>query len=381
MAKGVEDTLMYTYNSFIGHNEVGDSPERFGMAVDAFHQAMQYRQRHWPLAQNTTATHDTKRGEDVRARLNVLTDLADEWLAEVQQWQQMNVDLKQENSPDANDEYLIYQNLLGAYPMPGEPEDDFPNRFRLYLEKALQEAKRHTTGWVVEDEYHTGVKAFTNRLLDQQGPFWARFARFHQRIADFGIVNSLVQVMLKMTCPGVPDIYKGGEGWDLSLVDPDNRRSVDFASRKQWLSDTRLYQGPNEAVWSELWSRRFSGQIKFYLTYVLLHERQKNADLFIKGSYLPLSVTGTYSKHIMAFARQHDQNWYVVIVPLHASRLCREQSTNVVSLNWNDTRVKLPVDAPASWTNCLTGEPGTGKDGIFVQAVLRQVPVALLRLE
>jgi (1->4)-alpha-D-glucan 1-alpha-D-glucosylmutase len=393
MAKGVEDTLMYTYNAFIGHNEVGDSPERFGMPVEAFHQAMQYRQRHWPLAQNTTATHDTKRGEDVRARLNVLTDLADEWLAEVQQWQQMNASLNVNDSlgrsksrtsagvvdsPDANDEYLIYQNLLGAYPMPGQDEDDFPNRFRLYLEKALQEAKRHTTGWVVEDDYHAGVKTFTDQLLDYKGSFWQRFAQFHEQIAGFGIVNSLTQVMLKMTCPGVPDIYQGGEGWDLSLVDPDNRRPVNFTKRQQWQTDL-LARQPDDAIWADLWTHRFDGRIKFWLTHTLLHERQKNAEVFLKGSYVPLTVNGAYRDNLIAFARHHGRIWYMVVVPLHTARLCREQNADILSLDWKDTHINLPANAPVAWTNCLTGELSGEQMGIRVQTLLRQVPVALLR--
>ncbi len=179
MAKGVEDTLLYTYNAFIAHNEVGDAPERHGMSPDDFHAIMQDRQQHWPLAMNTTSTHDTKRGEDVRARLNVLPDLADEWLAEAKQWLQI---LSDENTgdetyvgiPDANDAYFMLQNMIGAYPMPsvdspGEGDDEFKNRFGLYMEKALQEAKRHTTGWMVEETYHEGVRRFIYADVRQGG--------------------------------------------------------------------------------------------------------------------------------------------------------------------------------------------------------------------
>ncbi|GAB2585378.1 malto-oligosyltrehalose synthase [Spirosoma areae] len=381
MAKGVEDTLLYTYNCFIGHNEVGDSPERFGLAVDGFHQAMQDRQRQWPLAQNTTATHDTKRGEDVRARLNVLTDLPHEWVAELKHWQQLTKPFKENNAPDANDEYLIYQNLLGAYPMPGQDEDDFPNRFRQYLEKALQEAKRHTTGWVVEGDYHAGVRWFTDNLLNQQSPFWARFRAFHHEIADFGVTNSLGQVMLKFTCPGVPDVYQGGEGWDLSFVDPDNRRPVDFAKRQLWLTDLTARQQLGENLWLDLWQHRFDGRVKFWLTHALLHERQKNALLFAEGAYVPVSVEGAYRDFILAFSRQHNTVWYVVIVPLHMAQLCREQTKAVLDLDWSDTRVSLPANAPTAWTDCLSGVAGNGDKKVFVQSVLRQLPVALLRIE
>ena len=382
MAKGVEDTLMYTYNCFIGHNEVGDSPERFGMPVDAFHRAMQHRQQHWPMAQNTTATHDTKRGEDVRARLNVLTNLAGEWLVEVKHWQQLNQDVSGEL--DANDEYLIYQNLLGAYPMPGQDEDDFPNRFRLYLEKALQEAKRHITDWTIDETYHEQSRILINRLLDRKGPFWTRFQPFQTKIADFGVVNSLVQVILKFTCPGVPDLYQGGEGWDLSLVDPDNRRPVDFATRQQWLEELTTYQQSDKDATTpnrlnELWQHRFDGRIKFWLTHRLLQERQQNTTLFANGQYIPLVVEGAFSKYIIAFARQHEQRWYVVIAPLHTAQLCQQQGKDIRSLDWKNTCILLPDSAPASWTNQLTGESGNGH-AIPVQTIFEQLPVALLRL-
>ncbi len=381
MAKGVEDTLLYTYNCFVGHNEVGDSPERFGMSVEAFHQAMQDRQQHWPLAQNTTSTHDTKRGEDVRARLNVLTDLADEWLGEVRYWQELNRRLKRVDAPDLNDEYLIYQNLLGAYPMPETDEDDFPNRFQRYLEKAMQEAKRHTVGWVVEDTYQSDVRAFTDQLLDLDGPFWKRFKDFHRKIADFGIVNSLTQLVLKFTCPGVPDVYQGGEGWDLSLVDPDNRRPVHFPTRQQVLTDlTARQQSGDSTIWTDLWQHRFDGRIKLWLTHTLLQERQQQATLFLEGDYVPLTIEGIYSDQVLAFARQHDQTWYVVGVPLRVAQLCRQQNCDVQKLNWENTRIRLPKSAPSTWTNSLSGQTGNSDGGILVQTIFGPLPVALLQL-
>lgn len=376
MAKGVEDTLMYTYNCFMGHNEVGDSPERFGMSVDEFHQTMQDRQQQWPLAQNTTATHDTKRGEDVRARLNVLTTLADEWLTEVQHWQQLTDHVRGEL--DHNDEYLIYQNLLGAYPMPGQPEDDFPNRFRLYLEKAMQEAKRHTTSWIIDEDYHADIKSFTDFVLDKEGPFWKRFNQFYSRIADLGIINSLAQVLLKFTCPGVPDVYQGGEGWDLSLVDPDNRRPVDYTLREQWLSDIPAGAISPDSL-TTLWEQRFDGRIKFWLTHRLLQERQQKHALFAEGEYIPLPIEGPLAVHVMAFARHYQQSWFVVIVPLHSALLCRQQGKDILSLDWQNTRVILPANAPISWTNPLTGATGSGPE-LLIQTVFKQLPLALLQL-
>ena len=278
---------------------------------------------------------------------------------------------------DHNDEYLIYQNLLGAYPMPGQDEDDFPNRFRQYLEKALQEAKRHITSWTIDEGYHVDIRAFTDYVLDKKGPFWPRFQAFQQEMADFGVVNSLAQVLLKLTCPGVPDVYQGSEGWDLSLVDPDNRRPVDYEKRQQWLDEMAGDVGANHL--DELWQNRFDGRIKFWLTHQLLRARQQNPTLFAEGQYIPLTVAGEYAKHIIAFARQHEQDWYVVVAPLHTAQLCRQQNKDVCGLDWKNTQIMLPDNAPSTWTNQLTGATGNGRT-ISVQTVFEQIPAALLRL-
>lgn len=371
MAKGVEDTLMYTYNRFIGHNEVGDSPGRFGLAVDVFHQTMQERQAQWPLSMNGLSTHDTKRGEDARARLNVLTALPDEWLAEVRQWMVMNAELKTNGRPDVNDEYFIYQSLVANYTMPtgtGESvtmpdptDDNFTERLGDFLQKALHEAKRyvsevHGPG---DDAYVEATKAFALGLLDKNRPFWARFETFLKRVADFGISNSLAQVVLKNTCPGVPDLYQGAEGWDLSFVDPDNRRPVNFAQRQAWLAEFQAelptnHGGPDLF---ELWNDRFSGRVKLFVTHKLLQVRKANPDLFAKGDYLPLTVEGAFREYVMAFARHNGSDWLVVVIPLHLARLCKSQNiTDVLDLDWQDTRVTLPANFPAQWTSVLTSE-------------------------
>lgn len=378
MAKGVEDTLLYTYNAFIGHNEVGDAPERHGMAPDEFHARMQDRQQHWPLAMNTTSTHDTKRGEDVRARLNVLPDLADEWISEAQQWlailaeQNPGADSPYAGVPDANDAYFMLQNMIGAYPMPGEPADDFENRFGLYMEKALQEAKRHTTDWVVDETYHEGIRRFISRMFDRSGPFWARFEPFHQRVADFGVTNSLVQTVLKCTCPGVPDVYRGAEGWELSLVDPDNRRPVDFSRHER-----NLEALAKESVdWADLWQHRFDGRVKLALLRSLLHLRRDNRALFADGEYVPLVVEGLYKQHILAFMRRNGADCCVVVVPLYAAQLATQQhKTDLLTLDWQDTRIALPADAPTNWTSPLTGEPVAD---LSIQSLLKTLPVAVL---
>ncbi len=384
MAKGVEDTLMYTYNRFIGHNEVGDAPDRFGMPVAEFHRAMQERQQEWPLSMNGLSTHDTKRGEDSRARLNVITALPNEWLTEVQAWQLMNADLKTDALPDANDEYLLYQSLLANYTMPtgtgdavvipDPADDDFADRFDGYIPKALHEAKRHVSEvhGPGDDDYINATKAFGQGLLNKNRPFWARFETFLKRVADFGITNSLAQIVLKNTCPGVPDLYQGAEGWDFSFVDPDNRRPVDFAKRQAWLTEFKdtTHSGPDLA---NLWNDRFSGRVKLFINHKLLQLRQSNPALFAQGEYLPLVVEGKFSEHIIAFSRHHGSDWVLVIVPLFPARICKEQDVaDVQQIDWQDTRVVMPGNAPDQWKSVLTGGR---ENSLHLKDLFRELPV------
>src|SRR5215218_3881991 len=274
MAKGVEDTLMYTYNYFIAHNEVGDSPDAFGLLPKEFHVAMKNRQKHWPLSLNATATHDTKRGEDVRARLNVLSDLPTEWLKKVEEWQSMNATVKENDAPDSSEEYFIYQTLAGTYPMPGEEEDEFEQRFTAFLQKALREAKQNSNWTTPNEEYETAAAGFAKKLLNSKENFWESFVKFHSQIVDHGIINSLSQLLLKFTCPGVPDIYQGCELWDLSFVDPDNRRPVDYEKRMHWLNEFSE-NNIDENFYGQLWDDRYSGKIKLWLTNKLLQWRKE----------------------------------------------------------------------------------------------------------
>jgi malto-oligosyltrehalose synthase/4-alpha-glucanotransferase len=398
MAKGVEDTLMYTYNRFVAHNEVGDSPEVFDITAREFHQKMQERQQKWPLSLNALSTHDTKRGEDVRARLHILTDLAEEWLELVQQWKQDNWGLKQNGAPDANDEYFIYQTLLGAFPMPGTPmpgtpkpgapkpgqeEADFGERLQEYLQKALREAKRHSNWSSPNEEYEEATIAFALRLLDRKRPFWKSFTKFHRKVADWGILNSLTQTLLKFTCPGLPDVYQGTELWDLSLVDPDNRRPVDWALRRQWLDElTQVGEEEKESLLQNLWKERYGGKIKLWLTHSLLQERRQHPELFAKGLYIPLRVEGRYRDHVLAFARRHEHNWYVVAAPLHLASLGRQQKTEGPVLDWKDTRILLPAEAPREWTHLFLKEGGTAPEkGLALNELFRRLPLAVLKLQ
>lgn len=381
MAKGVEDTLMYTYNRFIGHNEVGDAPDAFGMSIDAFHAAMVERQQAWPLSMNATATHDTKRGEDARARLNVLTELPELWIQAVKEWQELNKDLKTDGAPDAADEYLIYQALAGGYPYE-EVDEDFQKRFQTFLPKALREAKRHSNWTQPNEAYESAAINFANALLDKSRPFWKSFQTFLSTIADSAIANSLAQVLLKFTCPGTPDVYQGCEGWDLSLVDPDNRRPIDYEKRKNWLQNwLQTPENRQSDTVRELWEDRTTAELKFWLVHTLFTLRKKQPELFSHGEYIPLKVEGAYKEHVLAFARRHRQAFYVVAVPLYTAALCKEQSEkDLLKIDWKDTRIIIPGEVTSEWEHLLNKIKSRNDKGIDVADLFKNVPLALLKM-
>jgi len=373
MAKGVEDTLMYTYNRFIGHNEVGDAPNAFGVKTKVIHNWMWKRQNEWSLSLNGSSTHDTKRGEDVRARLNVLSDLAVEWINTVSQWKVLNANLTEILDP--GDEYFIYQTLIGSFPMPGMPEDNYGIRLQAYLEKALREGKRNS-GWETPNlAYEEAAKEFALRLLNPAADFWKSFIPFHSKVSTFGIINSLSQLLLKFTCPGVPDVYQGTELWDLSLVDPDNRRPVDFKRQETWLKEIKA----SETFYlNELWEERFNGKIKLLLQHVLLDERKLNEKLFLAGSYIPLEIKGKYASNVFAFARKYGTEWIVVVVPRQLAGIVNEES--LLSVDWKNTHLILPSDAPLKWENLLTGNSGEG-EVLQLKDILSGFPMALLKMK
>lgn len=376
MAKGGEDTLMYTYERFIGHNDVGDSVESFGLTTKQFHQKMIKRQKHWPLSLNTTSTHDTKRGEDVRARLNVLTDLPEKWIARVKHWQEINASLREEfSAPDVNDEYFIYQTLTGAYPMPGQDEDHFAERLEEYLQKALREAKRKTSWAEPNEAYETGSIQFARRLLSKHGDFWKDFGSFQKEISDFGIINSLSQLILKFTCPGIPDVYQGCELWDLSLVDPDNRREVDYIKRQNWLQE--FEKNDREALPEKLWNNRNNGQIKLWLTQQLFELRKQNPDLFSEGDYAPLQVKGSFKHNVFAFARIHKTEVLVVAVPLHLAAVAKQD--DLPWFDWKDTNIELPTRLLPQWQNMLTGIKEVHEGQISLSGILSKLPYVILK--
>jgi malto-oligosyltrehalose synthase/4-alpha-glucanotransferase len=375
MAKGVEDTLMYTYNRFIGHNDVGDSPEAFGISVEDFHKKMIERRKHWPLSGNATSTHDTKRGEDVRARLNILSDIPEQWLTVVKDWQKMNAELKKNEMPYANDEYFIYQTLVGMHPL--EKEEDVQERMEEYLRKALREGKINSEWGTPNEEYEQATIEFIAGLLDKQRTFWKSFESFLNKIIDYGIANSISQLILKFTTPGIPDVYQGTELWDFSLVDPDNRRPVDYEKRSNFLQQIESIDAGT--LPEELWNSREDGKIKLWLTHLLLNERKAKPDLFTYGHYRPLQVKGKYKKNVIAFARQRKNTWYIIALPLHLAEV--DKGSNLLDFDWKDTRIEMPEDAPNEWEILLTKEKTKKGTSIKVKDIFQPLPFAILKLE
>lgn len=383
MAKGIEDTLLYVYNRLICLNEVGGSPEHFGVAPAAFHQFNQARARHWPHTMNTTATHDTKRGEDTRARIAVLSELPQEWERHLRQWSRLNTSLKKRVRrrlvPDKNDEYFLYQTLLGAYPLQPFEKKDFAQRIRDYAIKAVREAKVHT-GWLKPDSaYEEAYLSFIDGLFDKRHPFFSDFLPFQEKIAFYGMLNSLTQVLLKATCPGIPDFYQGCELWDLSLVDPDNRRPVNYAIRHQHLSTLKKLAevDPVERL-KELRAHWQDGRIKLYLTWRCLQARRQRAELFRDGDYVPLEIKGSGASSLLAYARTWENQSAIVVAPRLLTSLVDSGTWPLGEKVWGDTAIKLPEEMEGFWRDCLSGRSLTGGDTLSVGRLLRDLPCALL---
>jgi malto-oligosyltrehalose synthase/4-alpha-glucanotransferase len=377
MAKGVEDTAMYIWNAFLAHNEVGDSIEADGISVKDFHARMFERQKYFPMSMNATATHDTKRGEDSRARLNVLSDFPAEWKLHVKGWIHQNKSAKTAvngmEAPDVNEEYFIYQTLLGAWPMDGKSDEAFPARIESYLQKALREAKVHSNWNQPDEAYENAVLHFVRNIFNSQNPFNAQFQEFFKLIRDGGIINSLSQVVLKCTCPGIPDFYQGTELWDLSLVDPDNRRAVDYLQRKNILYEISHFQLEDpEGFLKNLYDNRIDGKLKFWFAHQLMNERMLNPDVFIHGDYIPLEVKGRYRSNVLAFARHQKTMWYLTIIPLNLSKDITEK------FSWEDTEVVLPPDAPGHWQLLWDNRTISGSKSLKLgEILLYSCPVVL----
>jgi malto-oligosyltrehalose synthase/4-alpha-glucanotransferase len=380
MAKGVEDTLMYTYNRFIAHTEVGDAPDSFGLTTAEFHDKMVQRKQLLPLSMNATATHDTKRGEDVRAKLNVLTDLPEQWRKLVLKLQSISPkNFDSELNLHQNDVYLIYQTLYGAMPFTNQEEDTITERLALYLEKALREAKKRSDWAAPNNEYEETAKKFTIALINRDEESFQLLNNFLQGVADYSIVNSLAQVLLKFTCPGIPDVYQGTELWDLSLVDPDNRRPVDYEMRYEWLKEIN-----QKVELKELWATRLNGKIKLWLTHQLFKVRSLHQELFDKGSYIPLKVKGKYHKNVLAYLRKYQDQYILVAIPLGIAKIAEKQNCKVNEINWEGTELSWPAELPLQWKDLLTGADGQqdiAQQGILIADLFTTLPLSLLHFK
>jgi (1->4)-alpha-D-glucan 1-alpha-D-glucosylmutase len=401
-AKGVEDTAFYRYNVLVSLNEVGGDPQRFGGTPTQFHEANRRRLEQCPFSMLATTTHDTKRGEDARARLNALSEMPDEWRRRVSRWKRINSRQRTivdgEPAPDRNDEYLFYQTLIGCWP--AEPVSAVPEsapaalvqRLREYLLKATKEAKVHTS-WITPNEaYDQAVAAFVEKTLvgSRARRFLADFLPFQQRIARLGMINSLAQVVLKIASPGVPDFYQGAELWDLSLVDPDNRRPVDFAPRSRMLKEMEVLfaqpasnGAPHTLAVTSMLDQWQDGRIKLYLTACGLHLRQRHRRVFLEGEYLPLEVEGECAENIVAVARRHGEQCVLAVVPRLAAHLAAEdRPVPIGSAVWKATCIRLPTGCTAPFRNVFTREVAHCQgSALRLAEVLRVCPVAFLEVE
>jgi (1->4)-alpha-D-glucan 1-alpha-D-glucosylmutase len=400
MAKGLEDTAFYVYNRLLALNEVGGDPGRFGIVPEILHKATQTRQARWPWSLSPLSTHDTKRSEDVRARLNVLSELPEEWQAAVQRWMQLNaghrIAVDDEPAPDANEQYLLYETLVGAWPLEpysAEHYAAFVGRIQEYMNKVLHEAKVHSSWLNPYEAYDAAVREFVGRILDEQAgrAFQDDLRPFRRRISHHGLLNSLAQTLLRLTLPGVPDTYQGTELWDFSLVDPDNRRPVDYEKRQSLLAGLQVAVAGSgadrTALARELILAKEDGRVKLYVTWQALTCRRDNPGLFSQGQYVPLEMTGVAGEHAFGFLRRRGEDEAVVVVPRLLTQLLSPAA--VLPLGkavWGDTSVLLPQGSTGPYHNMLTGEclGTTARDrqpALPLALVLADFPVALLLKE
>jgi (1->4)-alpha-D-glucan 1-alpha-D-glucosylmutase len=392
MAKGMEDTSFYVYNRLASLNDVGGDPRVFGVTVDAFHRAMQARARQWPHAMLAGSTHDSKRSEDVRARINVLAEMPAAWRLALQRWRRMNAPHKRQvagaPAPSANDEYLLYQTLLGMWPdaaPDAAARADLAARVRAYMLKAVREAKVHTSWLNPDDDYEAALDAFIDAILaaDEARGFGADFASALRRVSAFGACNSLAQTLLRLTAPGAPDLYQGSELLEYHLVDPDNRRPVDYARRRALLAGLMAGCTNGGALRAEtldaLRTSPADGRAKLYLAWRALQARRGDAALWQHGDYVPLRVRGEHELHVCAFARTLDGRAAITVVPRLLYRMLGDEARLPVAADaWGDTRIELPPQLHREWVDVLGGANLAAGAALRVGDVLARFPVALL---
>ncbi len=394
MAKGVEDTAFYRYHRLVSLNEVGGDPARFGEAVAAFHGRNMTRRERWPASLLATSTHDTKRGEDVRARIDVLSEIPAEWHARVRRWRRLARRFKRPVAgalaPARNEEYLLYQTLVGAWPVEewDEARPRFTDRIQAYMEKAVKEAKVHT-GWINPDpDYDVAVREFVAGILAPGSPLVADLRPFQALVARHAMVSSLAQTVLKIASPGIPDFYRGTEGWDLALVDPDNRGPVNFEAARARL-DTLAAEiearADRTALCAGLLEGWRDGRIKLFTIMRALGVRRADPGLFVEGDYLPLTASGRQIDHLVAFARRRAGRAVIAVAPRLTVRLTGFSGEwPLGEAGWADTWVGLDdPDLGGTWMDRFTGahldtESVNGRPALRASRLFAHFPVALL---
>jgi (1->4)-alpha-D-glucan 1-alpha-D-glucosylmutase len=381
MAKGLEDTAFYRYNRFVALNEVGGDPDQFGISISNFHKANLQRAARWPNSMLCTSTHDTKRGEDVRARLAVLSEMPAEWAKQVQLWSRIlrarRGDIQASAPPDRNDEYFFYQQLVGTWPMELLNGDDldravldqYRKRLQQAMTKSIREAKLHSSWASPNAAYEEAVLTFIENALDPANSqsFLTAFLPFERKLARLGVHNTLVQTVLKLTVPGVPDIYQGADLWDLSLVDPDNRRPVDYSARVRLLDSSNASPEAMLHHWQD-------GSIKLFTLSRILAFRSRERDLFAKGEYEPLTITGPQADCVCAFTRRLGDRCAIVAVALLPARLD-------AGSGWSETAFPTPQCASGRrLRDVLTGAEISPAETFAAELLFRKLPVAVLEV-
>ena len=391
VAKGFEDTALYVYYPLLSLNEVGGNPRPSqASTVDEFYAFLEKRRIDWPGTLDASSTHDTKRSEDVRARINVLSEMPEEWQKHLELWSGLNAQYKQQaggvSAPDRNEEYFLYQTLLGVWPLDREADESLIERVQAHLVKATREAMVHTRWTRPNQPHEDALQKFVAGILSSENrEFLDDFRRFQEKIAYFGMVNGLSQTLLKIAAPGVADFYQGSELWDLRLVDPDNRGAIDFARRETALKEIESSEGTDikeaRRGFVEHWQ---DGKIKLYLIRKALRFRRDHGDLFHEGEFVPLQVAGCHSENVIAFLRRTPSASTLVVLPRWLCRIADKSGSLPARIDWCDTHIVLPPPSPRNWKSILAPTELASQDRqtgacLMLNDLLNDFPVAFFQ--
>jgi (1->4)-alpha-D-glucan 1-alpha-D-glucosylmutase len=386
VAKGFEDTALYVYHPLLSLNEVGGNPRADAVPKrEEFYKLLEARQQKWPGTLDATSTHDTKRSEDVRARLNVLSEMPDEWEQHLKRWSALNskhkVNIAGQVTPDHNEEYFFYQTLLGVWPLDQEASVALWQRVQEHLVKATREAMVHTRWTRPNQQHEDALQSFAARVLSPENrEFLEDFRQLQEKVAYYGMINGLSQTLLKIASPGVADFYQGSELWDLRLVDPDNRGQIDFGRRAAALNNIRTAEAASvEGTLRDLVAHWQDGRIKMHLIWKALSFRRSHADLFHEAEFVPVQTAGCHAANVIAFLRKNARGSVLAAIPRWLSQIRR----NNQQFDWCDTRLILPAGSPMEWTNLLAtpsvaAQNREGETWVSANDLFRDLPVAFL---